>query len=90
MAFSPDRIHLDTADEDGTVLIRHLVLTPADACNIVALELTRADLITALGGETRRPTQTGPEHPAAGGAHGAIAPAVGLMVPRRHVAGPRA
>ena len=52
MAFSPDRIHLDTADEDGTVLIRHLVLTPADACNIVALELTRADLITALGGET--------------------------------------
>jgi WD40 repeat protein len=54
VAFSPDGAYLATADEDGTALVRHLVLTPADACAVVALEVTRAELVTALGGESPR------------------------------------
>ena len=52
VAFSPDGSLLATTSLDGTALIRHLVLAPSDACALVSSEVTRHELVTALGGDS--------------------------------------
>jgi WD40 repeat protein len=50
VAFSHDGTHLATASSNGTALIRHLVLTPKDACHLIENQITRDQLIAALSG----------------------------------------
>jgi WD40 repeat protein len=49
-ATSSDRRSLASVADDGTVVIRHLLTTPQDACELVAAEVTRAELVLALRG----------------------------------------
>jgi len=52
VAFSPDGGRLATVAADGTVVIRHLVLQPEDACALIAGEVTADDLAVTLGDMT--------------------------------------
>jgi WD40 repeat protein len=51
VAFSPDGELLVTASRDSGILVRHLVLTPHEACALISHQVTRDALVNALGGD---------------------------------------
>jgi WD40 repeat protein len=48
--FNHDGTGIATAGNDGIAVVRRLILTPVDACDLVATELSAAQLTAALGG----------------------------------------
>jgi WD40 repeat protein len=52
--FNHDGTLVATAGEDGTAIVRRLVLTPGEACELIAIEVAAAQLTDALGGSAPR------------------------------------
>jgi hypothetical protein len=52
--FNHDGTLVATAGDDGSAVVRRLVLTPAEACELIATEVAAAQLTAALGGSAPR------------------------------------